>query len=74
LVAVVSLVTNYRVVNKQSVEQLITFFPEVQLTTSSSPLICSTKPSIQASSGSSTQTWEPTTKRLFDACNGTDIN
>lgn len=33
-----------------------TFFPEVQLTTSSSPLICSTKPSIQASSGSSTQT------------------
>lgn len=38
----------------------LAFFPVVAWMTTSCPLIFSTSPSIQAISGSSTQTWEPT--------------
>ena len=42
-------------------QSTLTVFPEVQRTLISSPLTSKTSPSIQATSGSSTQIWDPTT-------------
>lgn len=41
--------------------KVLTVFPDVQFTVTSSPLTPVTSPSIQATSGSSIQTWDPTT-------------
>jgi len=54
--------------------QQLTAFRDAQFTVISSPLTSTTSPSIQASSGSSTQTKDPTIELTWAACLANKFN
>lgn len=58
----------------QEKKKRLTVFPEVHRTLISSPRISKTSPSIQASSESSNQTRDPTTRPVVEACKCPKVN